>query len=661
MRMQIWLAAVTAALLAAGGLRAQTEMSIAEMQQTGAFGPDSSGLCGELVTVEGIVLSSSAHFYSGSHSSFYLIDENGGDYSGVLIFHPDGDVFDTYVGDRLRITGTVEEYRTESGGVVSNMTEIVPTVPETDVELLGIDQPLPDPVYVDMWYLDPVRHNEHVAEIYEGMLVEIVGAVVVDVSAPPSWRQFTVADEAGNQCVIRTAAATLNDYGRPPLGSSFELIRGVIYQVYGNYNVMPRHIDDLILAVGPPVISGVTLGPCGATPSELLTVACNISDNTAVDEAFVGFRTNGGAWTEYVLVRDLVNPVRFTTDLPAQPEGSLVEIYIWAVDDEFNESHHPVGGPEGEGFPMIYVTAVQPTDCATIQQHMDEDGGSLYICHEATLTGTITMGAEDFGFSEEDTYRNYMLQDASGRWNAIYLYNNSSHDVWLPDLQRGDLITVSGEVVEYNGLTELSYLSAFELHSGGNLVEPTTISLAGDFAGDEESWESVLIRLEDVTVTGDAGFGEWHIQDGSGGTIILDNLGVWDHALSVGATMDGLTGVVTYNFNAWKIVARDNADFESLNGLQPTQRPADIELLSAWPNPFNPETTLRFELSSPGRTRLSVHNLLGQTAAVLIDGPIAAGRHERSFDASALASGVYIARLQHESGSVRQIKLLLAK
>lgn len=648
-----------ACLLAASGLRAQTEMTIAEMQTPGVFGPDSSGVAGDTVTVEGIALSSSEHFYAGSHSSFYLIDENGGDYGGLIVYHPDNQVFDVYVGDRLRVTGVVQEYRTEDSGNVSNMTELVPRVPDQDVELLGIDQPLPDPVEVDMWYLDPVRHNDHVGEIYEGMLVQIEGAIVVDVSAPPSWRQFTVADESGNEVVIRTAAAELSSYGRPPLGASFDLIRGVVYQVYGNYNVMPRALDDLVISVGPPLISGTTIGPCGVTPSDAVQVSCNISDNTAVDEAFVNFRVDGGAWTEFGLERDLANPVRFAVDLPAQPEGSLVEAYIRAVDDDGEERMDPADGPASASFYSVYVTGVSPSDCATVQQNVDGEGGSLFVCHEATITGVVTADAADFGLGEADTYRNYILQDAAGEWNAIYVYNNTSQDVWLGDLQRGDEITITGEITEYNGLTEISYLTAFTLDSSGNAVAPTAIDLDPDF-GAGESWESVLVSLSDVAVTGDAGFGEWNATDGSGGSIVIDNLCTWDHALNVGATMDALTGFVTYSYGVWKIAPRSNDDFVNLNGVSPAARPLDIELLSAYPNPFNPSTQLRFELNQPGRVELTVHNLLGQTVATLVDGLLPAGRHERAFDASALASGVYVARIT-SGAETKQVKLLLVK
>lgn len=71
----------------------------------------------------------------------------------------------------------------------------------------------------------------------------------------------------------------------------------------------------------------------------------------------------------------------------------------------------------------------------------------------------------------------------------------------------------------------------------------------------------------------------------------------------------------------------------------------------AYPNPFNPSTTVRFQLERAGRARLSVHDLRGRRVRVLVDGNLPAGRHERTWRGTddrggALASGVYMLRLE---------------
>jgi endonuclease/exonuclease/phosphatase family metal-dependent hydrolase len=75
------------------------------------------------------------------------------------------------------------------------------------------------------------------------------------------------------------------------------------------------------------------------------------------------------------------------------------------------------------------------------------------------------------------------------------------------------------------------------------------------------------------------------------------------------------------------------------------------------PNPFNPATTLSFDLAQSGRARLDVYDPRGRRLATLIDGDLPAGQHQlvwtaRAQDGSPLASGVYLVRLV--AGDVRQ-------
>jgi hypothetical protein len=65
-----------------------------------------------------------------------------------------------------------------------------------------------------------------------------------------------------------------------------------------------------------------------------------------------------------------------------------------------------------------------------------------------------------------------------------------------------------------------------------------------------------------------------------------------------------------------------------------------------YPNPFNPTTTLSFDLPSDAVVTLKIYNLLGQEVATVLDRQeYSAGTYEESFDASQLASGVYLYRI----------------
>ena len=79
----------------------------------------------------------------------------------------------------------------------------------------------------------------------------------------------------------------------------------------------------------------------------------------------------------------------------------------------------------------------------------------------------------------------------------------------------------------------------------------------------------------------------------------------------------------------------------SSNRPAPLPLPQEITLHQNIPNPFNAQTTIRFDLAHSAHVRLIVHDLTGREVAQLVNGPLSSGAHEISFDARALPSGVY--------------------
>ena len=65
-----------------------------------------------------------------------------------------------------------------------------------------------------------------------------------------------------------------------------------------------------------------------------------------------------------------------------------------------------------------------------------------------------------------------------------------------------------------------------------------------------------------------------------------------------------------------------------------------------YPNPFNPRTTIKYELPKSSEVRLSVYDVLGREVEVLVNEIRDAGVHEVKFDGSGLSSGLYFYRLQ---------------
>jgi hypothetical protein len=76
-----------------------------------------------------------------------------------------------------------------------------------------------------------------------------------------------------------------------------------------------------------------------------------------------------------------------------------------------------------------------------------------------------------------------------------------------------------------------------------------------------------------------------------------------------------------------------------------SNKPTAFSLAQNFPNPFNSRTTIRFALPSPAHVTLKVFDILGQDVATITDEHLGQGTYERNFDASGLASGLYVYRL----------------
>ena len=82
--------------------------------------------------------------------------------------------------------------------------------------------------------------------------------------------------------------------------------------------------------------------------------------------------------------------------------------------------------------------------------------------------------------------------------------------------------------------------------------------------------------------------------------------------------------------------------------------PTEFSLSQNYPNPFNPSTNITFALSKDSYVNLAVYDISGKLIQQLVDQQFAIGKHTVTFEASNLASGIYLYRIQ--AGSFTQIK-----
>lgn len=88
--------------------------------------------------------------------------------------------------------------------------------------------------------------------------------------------------------------------------------------------------------------------------------------------------------------------------------------------------------------------------------------------------------------------------------------------------------------------------------------------------------------------------------------------------------------------------------------------PTDYKVYPAYPNPFNPATTIRYYLPKNSQVKLDIFDLMGQKISTLVNTVQTQGIHEARFNASALSSGVYFYKFE-SNNKVLTGKLILMK
>jgi trimeric autotransporter adhesin len=161
------------------------------------------------------------------------------------------------------------------------------------------------------------------------------------------------------------------------------------------------------------------------------------------------------------------------------------------------------------------------------------------------------------------------------------------------------------------------------------------------------------------------------------GNISASNIALWDGSTwqSMG---DGVGAAVSYVYamgrnNAGLYVggAFGTAGSKPVGGLTVWTKgvstavetrdrlPGAFELMQNYPNPFNPTTVVRYQLPGASNVRLVVFDLLGREVSTLVNERQGPGSYEVKFNASGLASGVYLYRLTAESFTQSRAMLLL--
>ncbi len=626
-----------------------------------AVGQDDSPFTGDTVVVEGIVATGPRSLWAGARWSFILVGEEGGTWNGVQIIQHDTTKAGTNVtavrpGYKIKVTGLVEEF---SYGVDPSHTQLaLLTDPPVPVELTGFGYEIPAPTEVTCAELQP-----DVGEPYESTFIIIRNATIVNNNMPGD--QMLITDATGQLTVDEWNlglhdSLDMNLYEWPPNGTNIDIMGHLRSNANGTgYEIGPRSSADIIILTNPPLISNVIREPAAPTANDDVVVSAKIYDtNGTIDHARLNFKVGNGPWQlGNMSGADSI----YTRTIPKQPDGTMVEYFIKATDNDGDWSMMPGDTSSTRYFYIVRDAGLTIKD---LQWTPFVSGDSPYLGYKVTVSGVVTA-------SPDDILGDYIIQSSQEPWSGIWV-NDAAHTP-----HRGDLVQVTGTVEEDYNLTRINFVTEFDSLGTGNAVEPLQLTTGEVTTGspDAESYEGMLMQFDDVIVSDpfpDApnNYGEIEIDDGTGGYRVDDNgsySGNYDSTFALNDRIETIRGIGWFSFYNYKLKPRDSLDVighfpASVKDANNVQR-MSYQLHQNYPNPFNPATTIHYQIGQPGFVKLTVFNVLGQKIKTLVDQFQPAGSHFAQWngftDAGQLASsGLYFYKIETDN-FIKTKKMLL--
>ncbi len=560
------------------------------------------------------------------------------EWSGIFCYDPDLYGAGVEVGDLIYVAGTYQEYFDESEIDLSLGTGEVfiygPTTPivPTNLQITDLNHPLAS----ENWECVLVNC------ITENMISTDVLPAGCGSTSPTRWGVYST-DAPTETLFVRNSVGS---HEIPIPGSAITFIRGPMSFYRCNRNIIPRNNDD-IGYIGPPNL--VWAYSTGST-------TCDVQFSRDVTEASSENIANY-AFQSLLPVTDAERDaddhslVHLTTG--EQTDGELDELFVQNVQS--------VGGPVMPA-PQSFAFHLGITPIAQIQ-YVDDPGvddASPFVGEVVTVVGNATSSNIGTGTSY------FYMADAAGPWSGLRVEFSGAQ------VALGDQVMVSGQVLETFGSTYIGWAGyARSVRLGNGYPPDVTPVSAGDIQYNDvsaaEPYESVQVELDQAVVdtsTNASQYGEvWLFDSGSppdSAKFDVIASGIDDNFYYTDPCPGDVIrarGNLRYSFGQFHIVPRNSNDVKvySFGPGCAVLATGEIDVplrmwLRNYPNPFNPSTTISFDLPEAGPVKLEILDPMGRVVRTLIEGALPAGSNEVGWDGrdhagKPVASGTYFYRV----------------
>jgi len=240
--------------------------------------------------------------------------------------------------------------------------------------------------------------------------------------------------------------------------------------------------------------------------------------------------------------------------------------------------------------------------------------------------------------------RYFMDQAYATPLTCVNLDATTEEDFWLWKNLPGDgHHDFYDDYANWNGVSQYSYRG--EMDANWHAVT----------AAYDVGSSSFDLTLPDGTGAGYYGYaGE--VSGYKAGVAVVD----YDSAFD-GLYMNQAAASANQSYETWGYIAQDSVTgiITSEVGVEETA-PAAYTVAQNTPNPFNPTTTISFNLAKAGKTTVDIYNVAGQKVDTLVNGSMSAGNHSVVWNAAKFSAGVYFYTVKSGSFS-KTMKMTLVK
>jgi endonuclease I len=609
---------------------------------------------GEPVITHGVV--------TAQHEFYYVLQDGAGPWSGVWACGSSVPA----VGDSVTVFGIVSE----SDGINTGNTLLVDALVLSSIAATAPPAP------------SLVTTAAASSEAYEGVLVEAEGAVCTDVNVGAGvW----LADDGSGGCAVGVFAYDSD----PTLGTTYDVTGPVAYSV-GRFKIEPRGAEDVAWVddTFAPVVVWVSVASetcLTVTFSEDVEPGtAGIPGNYAIDSLIVvGAVPMPGNPDQVELAvspmweRTYTLTVTGVEDLFGNATAGAVyefEYIDYSVPGGYYDSaegllgeplrsalHAIIDGHTVLGYDYAW-TAFWTTDDKSNGKvwdiYSDVPGGTPPYEYDFGVDQGGIGGAEGNGYTREHSWPQSWFDGASPMNSDLFaLYPCDAHvngnrgNYPYGEVTAPEWVSLNGSErgpCSYPGYSGIVFEPIDEYK--GDLAR-TYFYMAARYYTEDAGWPgSPMTDGADLLPWAVDMLLEWHAADPVSQKEIERN---------------GTIYALQHNRNPFIDRPEFAAAMYVTTEADEHETGAAFRLAGNAPNPFNPSTTIRFEVPHRGHVKLSVYDVSGRRVAVLVDGRLGPGAHEAAWTGRdtrgvPVATGVYFCRMEAE-GFTATTKMLLLK